>query len=81
MYMCVRGSAIRLKYSLVSGNKLNAIVGGAGSEGVNDSGNAAYSGDNNSGESSGHGGIAMDSSNGGTAGNALGGESVCCMQQ
>ena len=69
-----------LKYCLVSGNNLDAVVGGAGGEGVNDSGNVVYSGNNNSGDFSRHGGIAM-----GTAGNALGGGSLhlcsnsCCM--
>lgn len=72
-------SATRLKgMVLLSGNKLNAVLGGAGGEGVKDSGDVAYSGNNNSGDFSSHGGIAMDSSNGG---NAFGGEPVHYMQQ
>lgn len=67
-----------LKYGLASGNKLNAVVGGDGDQGGDDSSNVAYSGTNNSGDFSGHGGIAMDSSDGGNAGNAFAGESVRC---
>ena len=53
----------------------NAVVGGAGGDGGDFNGNFANGGDDNSGDLSGNGGIAVgDNGNGGDGGNAVGGE-------
>ena len=51
-------------------------MGGAGGDGGNNNGNSANGGDNNSGDFSGNGGVAVgDNGNGGDGGDAVGGES------